>query len=1001
MPNHRWIPALALGLCFLSLTVGAQTAARARANFTVEHWPSSSGLRSSAVIAITQTRDGYLWLGTYKGGLVRFDGIRFEPFNDADIPELDSSTIVFLFEDSQSGLWVGTDTGGTVLIKNGKVTPFEFGGHSREGRLVGACEDASGNVWLCTANGQLCRYRDGQVDVWSSPGLSNARRLIAEKSGPLWVATGQSLVAFDPATIVSKQNLPGPALLSPLSQFDFLLAGSRGGFWLLANGKVQNPRTQRDFGFYPWAGAPVLSACEDHEGNLIVGTQDHGLTWFDADGRAEMLTKATGLSHDTVLSLCMDREGSLWVGTDGGGLNRVKRNVFDVATNSLGKVVQSVCEDSRNGLWYGINFDPVKYWKDGVLKEFGTAQGLLNLNVRAVLVDRNQKVWVGTYGGGIFQLENDSFQPAPGASAIHTNISALFEDRAGRIWAGTEGGLACWDGRAWTNYTTTNSKLSANAVRAIAEVAQGNLWIGTERGGLNCLRDGQFTVYPKEAGGLPNSSVSALLADRDGVLWIGTPGSGLVRFQNGKWTRYRARDGLSGISVSYLLEDGEGFLWIGANTGLMRVPKKELNDYAHDLIPSVSSRVYGEADGMPTGECTAGSQPAAWRTRGNQLWFATTKGLVSVNPAHLQRNTNQPPVLIEAIFVDDELQNTNRLRFNWPKQLTIPPGKEVLEIHYTSPNVLVPTSARFKYQMEGYQEKWTDAADSRVVRFPKLPPGDYRFHVKAGNEDGVWNETGAVLDILVEPQFWQTWWFRSLAIAALVGAIVGAVYFVSTQKLQRQLAVLKQQEALEKERARIARDLHDQLGANLTQVALLGEMVESDKDQPDEVEAHAKQISQTARGTALALDEIVWAANPSNDTLDSLATYACKYAQEYLAVAGLSYRFEAPENLPATPIPPDVRHHIFLAFKEAVNNVVKHSQATAVKVRLRLTGNRFTLEIEDNGRGLPDDAAIKGRNGLRNMRKRMEDVGGTFSVEPAPERGTLVRLTVPLGNNTT
>ena len=230
---------------------------------------------------------------------------------------------------------------------------------------------------------------------------------------------------------------------------------------------------------------------------------------------------------------------------------------------------------------------------------------------------------------------------------------------------------------------------------------------------------------------------------------------------------------------------------------------------------------------------------------------------------------------------------------------------------------------------------------------------------------------------------------------------MGVVYFISTQKLQRQLAVLKQQEALEKERARIARDLHDQLGANLTQVALLGEMVETDKDQPEEVEAHAKQISQTARGTALALDEIVWAANPSNDTLDSLATYACKYAQEYLAVAGLSFRFEAPEQLPATPIPPEVRHHIFLAFKEAVNNVVKHSQATAVKVRLRLAASRLTLEVEDNGRGLPDDAQSKGRNGLRNMRKRMEDVGGDFSVEPAPGRGTLVCLTAPLGNDQT
>ena len=198
------------------------------------------------------------------------------------------------------------------------------------------------------------------------------------------------------------------------------------------------------------------------------------------------------------------------------------------------------------------------------------------------------------------------------------------------------------------------------------------------------------------------------------------------------------------------------------------------------------------------------------------------------------------------------------------------------------------------------------------------------------------------------------------------------------------------------ERTRIARDLHDQLGANLTQVSLLAEMAESDKELPEEVAAHAQQITATARETSNALDQIVWAANPANDTLDSLVTYACKYAQEYFQTAGLSYRLEAPEQLPATPLPPDVRHNVFLAFKESVNNVVKHAQASAAKVRVRLAGGRFTIEIEDNGRGLPPGAEKKGRNGLRNMRKRMEDVGGEFAVTPAPEQGTLVRLTAPI-----
>ena len=378
------------------------------------------------------------------------------------------------------------------------------------------------------------------------------------------------------------------------------------------------------------------------------------------------------------------------------------------------------------------------------------------------------------------------------------------------------------------------------------------------------------------------------------------------------------------------------------------------------------------------------------------MWFPTVSGLVTVNPAQLVRNTNPPPVMIEAVLVDDELQATNRLRSNWPAQVTIPAGKERLEIRYTSLNLLAPESARFKYRMEGYEEKWTDAHSDRSANYHKLPPGDYLFRVIACNEDGEWNELGATLAITVRPPFWLTWWFLTLSVAALLGGIVGTVYFISTQKLQRQLAHLKQQEALEKERSRIARDLHDQLGANLTQISLLGEMAETDKDLPEEVETHARQISETARATALALDEIVWSANPSNDTLEGLVTYACKYAQEYVALAGLTYRLEAPEKLPAISIPPDVRHNVFLAFKESVNNVVKHARAAAVKVRVRLEPNRFILEIEDDGRGVVEADKAKGRNGLRNMSQRMEDVGGEFLLGPGAERGTLIRLTAPI-----
>jgi signal transduction histidine kinase len=333
----------------------------------------------------------------------------------------------------------------------------------------------------------------------------------------------------------------------------------------------------------------------------------------------------------------------------------------------------------------------------------------------------------------------------------------------------------------------------------------------------------------------------------------------------------------------------------------------------------------------------------------------------------------------------------------WQPSVTIPPGGEELEIHYTALNFSAPELVRFKCWLEGHETSWSEAGDERVARYPKLPPGDYRFHVEACNEDNVWSgPDAAVVSITVQPQFWQTGWFRLAGVIFILGMVAASVRYISTQKLQRQLQLLQQRETLEKERARIARDLHDQLGANLTQVALLGEMAEADKDSPAEIESHAQQISQTARETTRSLDEIVWAVNPANDTLDGLVNYAGKYAQEYLALDGLRCRAELPAQLPAIPIPPEVRHNVFLAFKEAVHNVVKHAQATEARIRLRLESEKFILEIEDNGRGTGNQTAPQNRNGLRNMKKRMDDIHGEFWIGKAPEKGTIVRLTVPI-----
>jgi signal transduction histidine kinase/streptogramin lyase len=738
---------------------------------------------------------------------------------------------------------------------------------------------------------------------------------------------------------------------------------------------------------------------------LVVGTLGAGVFWFGPEGQATCLSTNQGLSQNLVLSLQVDREGTLWVGTDGKGLNRVKRQVFATVEESRNQTVQSLCEDAQGGLWIGFNTveynaSGAAYLRDGTWQRYGLAQGLLNSSVWAVFVDRSQQVWAGTYRG-LYQLRGGRFQPTVGVPAAIV-ILAIHQDRQGQLWFGTPQGLLRREAQGWRMFTTREG-LSADEVRAIADDLEGNLWVGTRGGGLNCLRDGRFTSFRKSPDDLPSDNIAALHVDSDGVLWVATDGGGLARFREGRWTRYTTREGLASNSLGYLLEDGAGYLWIGSNAGLMRVAKQALNDFAEGRTASVPCRAYGKPDGLPTRQCTSGSQPGAVRRRDGTLWFPTIHGLASADPAQLHPNTNPPPVLIESVLVDDQPLGPLGLRAKGPESVTIPARRERLEIQYTSLNLGAPDRARFRYRLEGHESAWVEAGNTRVVGYPKLPPGDYRFHVTACNEDGVWNETGSSLAISVLPPFWRTRWFLTASALILLGTIVGSVHYVSTQRWKRQVERMKQQEALEKERGRIARDLHDQLGASLTQIALLGELAESDKDAAAEVAAHAQQISKTARETTRVLDEIVWAVNPSNDTLEGLINYVCKYAQDYLAVAGLRCRLDVPAQLPATPLPPEVRHNVFLAAKEALTNVVRHAQATEARIRLRLEPTAFTLEIEDDGRGIAglDDPRAQTRNGLRNMRRRMEDLGGSFSISPAADRGAVVRLTVPLDNRRT
>jgi signal transduction histidine kinase len=578
-------------------------------------------------------------------------------------------------------------------------------------------------------------------------------------------------------------------------------------------------------------------------------------------------------------------------------------------------------------------------------------------------------------------------------------VKALLADQAGRIWAGTKSGLFVADGNS-SNVFKLNEEVGRNGVRALAEDGAGNVWAGTESGILFRITTNNTTAFQPGDSKTPHA-IWSLLAEADGTVWAGTFRGGLLRFRNGQFARFGMEDGLPDNIICQILPDDAGNLWLGSHQGIFRVAKAALENHAREATNAVAGAVFGRSDGLPSLECSGGYQPAAWRGRDGQLWFTTMKGAVSVRPEKVQANLLPPPVAIEEILIDGiSLDATTKtpeqpapagIFFDRDKTfLEVPPGKHQFEFRYTGVSLVSSDRVQFRYRLEGADAHWVEAGTRRSVQYNLLPAGTYRFRVIACNSDRTWNETGCTLMLKIQPHFYETLWFRAIAGLAAAGLVAGAVWYAVTRRLQRRMEHLARQQAVERERTRIAKDIHDDLGANLTLIARLGDLARQEMS----VERIDK-MAGTARQAVKSLDEIVWAVNPRNDTLAHLIDYTGQFAADYLRAAGVRCLLDVPEQVPPREVPSNVRHNVFLVVKEALQNIVKHAHATEVWLRIHAARESLRIVIEDNGGGFehaPEDALA---DGLRNMRQRMSELGGECRIQSRVGTGTEIVVELP------
>jgi signal transduction histidine kinase/ligand-binding sensor domain-containing protein len=958
--------ALVLVLSVAGASLSERTAAGPFTHFSLDSWSVSSGALPSAVRAITQTADGYLWVLTSNGPL-KFDGLRFTAspeLKDAVGPPIVRTTAMLRGRDGT--LWLaGADF--LVGLKNGRSQVYQH-------TLVASClaEASDGTLWIGHGNRGLTRFREGRFEDLAVP-MPNVSALHVDAHGILWIG----------------------------SWGDGLFRMERGGVVRVA----------------PPLDTHVHGMASDPAGNLWMATR-RGLTSISGAARADRL-------RADVTAIATTQEGDVWAGTSDGTLHHLRGGrLQSLAPRSPGQgPILSLYEDREGSLWIAST-DGLLRLKPGPFTTYGTHEGLVHNEASSVIEARDGAIWVFSDGGGLSRIKDGAITHVTEREGLPSNYGGpLFEDREGSLWAGTARGLARLRGGRVVSYRT--GRLSG-FVSALFEDSEG-LIVATTAGTLNSLerfQDGRLSAYRPRgarirpdvyvyqarrmpdgtnwlatsqglirirggwsrvftmADGLRADNVRTVQEDSEGVLWLATAGVGIVRLQQETVVPITTQQGLYDDRVFCVLPGDDGHLWMSSQRGLFRVSRDDAERVAAGQADRVRSIPYDVSDGLPTTEFSVGTQQPCWKSRGGLLWFATRRGVVAVDTRHVRKNPLAPPVVIEGVRLDGRDGRAE-------EAVVVPAGARRVEFFFTGLSLLVPHRVQFRYRLHGFEKEWVHD-NRRSASYMDLPPGRYRFQVVASNNDGVWNDTGASIALEVRPFFYQTLLFRALVVAALVALAAAAHRWHLAGMRRRYQAVVE-------ERTRIAREMHDTLAQNLGGVALMIEAIDVHDDggeggAPRQLEEASRLLRYNLAEAYRAIRDLRTDALETRDLWTSMSAVLERATSD----SGLSFQLHGGAG--GVSLSPQAREGLLRIVQESVANVVRHAQAHTIDVELARSDGRLRVVVSDDGRGFDTNGAfsLEARHyGLIGMRERAERLGGRLEVTSSVGKGTRVLVEVP------
>lgn len=971
------------------------------ATHDIQYLDVGQGLKYSYVNALLQDRNGYLWFGTDGYGVCKYDGVYLTTYTQKE--GLVNDKITALSEDKNGNIWIGTSEGISVFDGKGFIQFTEKDGLSSD-RISGIIADATGSMWINTQSIGITRFTGKELISYSTEGglrTTGYGTFMQDSKGIYWIATKKGIARFD-GTMLNDFNNSFKILNSVTS----MVEDSKGNIWMAStfyglikyDGRVFTHYTEEN-------GLPhnsILSLIKDRNDNIWIGTRYGGLCKFDGSYFTHYKTEQ-GLSDNKILCLVEDKQGHIWVGTSGGGVNKLNINGFaeKIKMESFGKSrVRPIIKDSTGDLWFGTEGAGLYRYDEKTIEKYFD-QGLYNLRgFRSMFTNKKRSIWFGEGDGyGFYRYSNRQFLYYKVPQERSSNLSVL-EDRNGIFWFGTSSeGFGRYDGSELV-YVSEKEGLSANRIHIVFEDKKGNLWLGTENGGLIKYDGKNFTVL-SEKQGLFTKSVTSIIEDANGNLWFGTFGAGLCKFDGTHFTYYTEKQGMSFNDIWSLKEDTNGQIWAGTDIGLsVLIPQKNA---AGKFQKNYTVYNFGLQDGL---KATDFNLHSVCIDNNNRIWWGTGKALItrdlnipfkpykphSLNISHIEVNGQYYDFRNLSDSLKDKISFSSIASFqSYPDNPSFSYKLNHLGFHFSAIEWQAVHKIKYSYRLLGLDNNWSIAAAETYADFRNLSHGSYELQVKAIGESKEWT-TAISYHFTIRPPWWLTWWFKTIVILSLAGIIFLIARFIYRYQLRKQRTAMEKQLAVQMERQRISSEMHDDIGAGLSGVRLLTEITKN-KLKDGDVGSEVDKIYQSVGELSAKMKEVIWSLNTENDSLNSLVAYLQKQSRMMMENYAGTLEIIQPGEIPDIRINGDARRHIHLLVKEALHNIIKHSEASHVKLGISYD-ELLRIVISDNGKGLTEDNTDTGGNGMKNMRQRIRQLNGIFLLQN--KNGLTLTFEIPL-----